>query len=597
MTDTLYDPNALLKPPADGAAPAHQVDVLNQEAWELRRSDAEQALKLSQDAYALATSEGYQEGQAYSLLTQGFACLRLSNLKTALEKTKEAFELLGALSDKEGQRKALNTLGIIYGQAGDLTEALKTFLVTQELCAELGDERGEADALNNIGLVYTYLGDYANALEYHLQSLKLLEDAKTLVNIGNVYFELAQYDAALEKFLTLLESPLLTDKDKHTRALVLDNIARVYSKLNAYDKALSYAQQSLTLMRQLGDKLGAGYTLDDLGGIYLHLGFMQEASDCFNESLQVKKEVGDQKGEAETCIHLGDLYIQQGQAESALDVLHEGLTKAQRAGARAEVYRAHQALAKAYKLNRQFREACVHLEQFATVKDEVFNEMSDLRLYGARARFEVEQAEQDKEIYRLKNVELAEVIDELNALTESLQQANQEKSELLELLERQANEDGLTGLYNRRYLDLQLENEFARARRSGHPLSVAVFDIDNFKQVNDTFSHQVGDEVLKQVSHLLTENVRQIDTVARYGGEELVIIFPETTAEEAVAVCDRIRAAVEGYPWAQINSDLRVTVSTGVSSDLDVPNHEKLVGKADDKLYEAKHNGKNQVRY
>ena len=210
-------------------------------------------------------------------------------------------------------------------------------------------------------------------------------------------------------------------------------------------------------------------------------------------------------------------------------------------------------------------------------------------------RFEVEQTVKEKEIYRLKNVELAEAVGKLRELTASLQKADEDKTALLARLEVQAREDGLTGVYNRRYFDAKLEEEFERAARYNAPMSVMICDIDNFKRVNDDFSHQVGDEVLRRVAGIFKARVRGVDTVARYGGEEFVILFPQTPLKEAAEVSERIREAVAAAPWHEVAPGLRVTISAGMSDDLSVSNHEKLVGLADAKLYQAKRSGKNRV--
>ena len=156
--------------------------------------------------------------------------------------------------------------------------------------------------------------------------------------------------------------------------------------------------------------------------------------------------------------------------------------------------------------------------------------------------------------------------------------------------------DSLTGLYNRRYLDQKLAEEFARAHRYNHPLSVAICDIDFFKSVNDRFSHATGDETLKKIASLLDQHTRQADTVARYGGEEFVIVLTETLRHDAVAVCKNLCRIIERYTWSDLHPDLSITVSIGISDDLNLDSHEKMLHQADKKLYEAKHQGKNQVR-
>ncbi|MDI6741049.1 MAG: GGDEF domain-containing protein [Candidatus Edwardsbacteria bacterium] len=200
--------------------------------------------------------------------------------------------------------------------------------------------------------------------------------------------------------------------------------------------------------------------------------------------------------------------------------------------------------------------------------------------------------------------ELGNAYEELQALNRSLAEANEQKTRLLEQLqmqarelEQQSREDGLTGLYNRRYLDFRIENEFARAKRYNRNLAVIMGDIDLFKRVNDTYSHLVGDEVLKVIAHLFRENLREVDFVARYGGEEFVMLLPETPSNGAIMVCERIRSEIEHYNWGAVRPGLKVTMSFGLANDVSVKDHNEMLGKADAKLYEAKKNGRNQVRY
>ncbi len=166
-----------------------------------------------------------------------------------------------------------------------------------------------------------------------------------------------------------------------------------------------------------------------------------------------------------------------------------------------------------------------------------------------------------------------------------------------DILARQSKEDFLTGLFNRRYLELLLSQEFARARRYNLKLSVAMADIDHFKIINDTFSHQVGDEVLRVIAQLFRQSIRSFDIIARYGGEEFVLILPETDIDEAIMVCERIRKTVENHDWPSIAQGLSVTISFGLTDDMSRENYEKLLSLADVRLYEAKNGGRNQVRF
>lgn len=198
---------------------------------------------------------------------------------------------------------------------------------------------------------------------------------------------------------------------------------------------------------------------------------------------------------------------------------------------------------------------------------------------------------------------IVQLEERLSSQNEALRLANEQTRQLLTQvqaqaieLERQAREDWLTGLYNRRHLDFHLQREFVRARRYQSPLTVAIADLDNFKSVNDRFSHHVGDEVLRTLADILQSNSRSTDIVGRYGGEEFVIILPETTREQGLIVCEKIRRTVEEYDWSRVHEGLRMTVSVGMSSDTSLANYEKMLTQADDRLYEAKRAGKNTVR-
>jgi two-component system cell cycle response regulator len=163
---------------------------------------------------------------------------------------------------------------------------------------------------------------------------------------------------------------------------------------------------------------------------------------------------------------------------------------------------------------------------------------------------------------------------------------------LLEQVKLLAATDGLTGLPNRRTFEETLEREVSRAARTGQSVSLVMLDIDHFKRLNDTHGHQMGDEVLRQVAAAVKANCRNFDTPARYGGEELAVILPGSSAEESMAIAERVRGAI-----SEAITTVAVTASGGVAT---FPTHatdaESLVKKADAALYEAKGEGRDQVK-
>ena len=162
-------------------------------------------------------------------------------------------------------------------------------------------------------------------------------------------------------------------------------------------------------------------------------------------------------------------------------------------------------------------------------------------------------------------------------------------------IEKLATTDGLTGLYNhRRFQEILLE-EFKRLNRHSSPVSLLLTDIDYFKKVNDTYGHPVGDLVLKGVSKIIREEIRDMDVPARYGGEEFAVILPGTDAEGGKNIAERLRKAVMEKTFSSDGKSLKVTISIGIATaPVDAKSREELIEKTDQALYHAKHNGRNQ---
>jgi two-component system, cell cycle response regulator len=165
-------------------------------------------------------------------------------------------------------------------------------------------------------------------------------------------------------------------------------------------------------------------------------------------------------------------------------------------------------------------------------------------------------------------------------------------------LEQLSISDGLTGLFNHRHMHELLADEFERSRRTGEPMSVVMFDLDLFKEVNDTHGHQAGDRVLCELADILRESAREIDKLGRYGGEEFMVILPESDPEAGVTFAERVREMVEKQNFdIQADEPLRMTISAGVAT---YPHDEpdgarRLVHYADLALYSAKKTGRNRV--
>lgn len=194
--------------------------------------------------------------------------------------------------------------------------------------------------------------------------------------------------------------------------------------------------------------------------------------------------------------------------------------------------------------------------------------------------------------YELQNIELRQAQEKAEKRVQELQETNAMHREL-------AFRDGLTGIYNRRFFQEALDNELMRAQRYKRQFSLAIFDVDDFKIINDTYGHTVGDLVLINITREVHEIVRVTDIFARYGGDEFVIIMPETDLSNAINVAESIRSRVELLITSVDNVTIKTTISLGLTSyeaSVGYKTGEQVTDIADKALYLAKHNGKNSTR-
>lgn len=228
----------------------------------------------------------------------------------------------------------------------------------------------------------------------------------------------------------------------------------------------------------------------------------------------------------------------------------------------------------------------VHHFKKSTIKSRPMQERSSitgLRADGSEVPLEVTISK----IYVDGKLEMTAVIRDIS-----------EKSILLEELLKLSRVDGLTKLYNRAYFTTLFGNEIERNKRYKNGISIIMFDLDHFKLINDTYGHGGGDYVLMEVSNLIINSLRRVDTVARWGGEEFIVLLPETDKEIAVEIAEKLRLALLQYHFEYQGNPINVTASFGVAScTIDCETIDKMIKYADDKLYEAKGAGRNRVSY
>ena len=423
------------------------------------------------------------------------------------------------------------------------------------------------------------MGAFEEALEHLTESLTLRETIggawlfHGYINIASVYIALERFEAVFDYL-----GRALVEARKHTNrrgeGICLINLGDSYSNVGEPARAVEHLRRGVALLEAAGEGAVAthGYIL--LGQVLTSLGLFAEASESFGRARALLETYPNPHGQAEALLGLGRMLLKEGEYERALAALVQALAFAEEGESQSNIFEVHFSLYEVYKALGRVGEALAHFERFHRVKEEVFEKRSQDRVQHLMIQFDVERLQQERALAQRQNTELARLNRELEDLSVR---------------------DGLTGVYNRRYLDKELASEFERATRYELPLSVMMSDIDFFKRVNDTFSHATGDEVLRTLAKLFEENTRANDLVARYGGEEFAVVFPETPLQKAAEAAEKIRRTVEAYPWERIHPDLKVTISAGVASGTAFENADKFLDKADKELYEAKHSGKNRV--
>jgi diguanylate cyclase (GGDEF)-like protein len=533
---------------------------------------------------------------------------RLGQHAQALELQENNLKLSHDLGDERCTRKALLSLGILYYNQGDYVRSIESHSGSLTLAEAQQDTFGQGAALGNIGNAYERMGDYATALEHHLRCLELFSSAEfreqqsyALNNIGNVYTALHDYPAAIDYHRQSLQLKREAG-DRWGEASSLYNLGSCHYRLDELPEAERLLRESLGIVTLIDDQEGLGLALLGLGQVAWRRAEHDTSRELYRQALAVFSGLGSRHNEAEVWWRLSETESASGNTPEAVAALNRAIKLAEVVNGRELLRQAHATLAEHYEQLEDFREATRQLRLAHGHERALYNEASQHRLQSLRIRFEVDRTSQEKELYRLRNVELAEAYDKLQELHSALQAANVRQQSLLarletqrRLLERQSREDGLTGLYNRRFFDSAFRQEHARVQRSRRSLSVALCDIDDFKSVNDRYSHSVGDRTLKTLAGILQKSSRSSDVVARYGGEEFALLLPDTDNGSAGDFCERLRESIESYPWEQIQPGLRVTISAGVATDDGELDIDDLMRQADQRLYQAKNSGKNRV--
>lgn len=574
-------------------ADRRKLDELTVGATAAAEHDAAQARSLAERGEVLARRLGDERAVATHLHLLGRASMLEKDYERAETELRRALDEAQRIGAKSLMVRVLRDMVKCAFYTRNQDAALLRGMQALQLARDSEDRTAEALTHNDLGLVYGNLGDFEGSLEHLLAGLRLMREvgahklASILNNIGNVYLELGDHGEALNFFRSSLDA-FRRDGSWQGTAIVLGNVGRAHSGMGAHAEALEAFEQSLAIYDEHADESYEPPGRARAATALAALGRIDEAREQFARALGILERSGHRAFEDEVLSEIGRFHLEQGELDEAICYLLRVLKLLPAHESTRRVFELHHALSDAYERNGDRAAALRHYKAFHKARQDVSDSAITVRIRGLMLQFDVERARQQEEIFRLRNVELAKANEELRQLHASLEAKNRELHQI-------SIEDSLTGLFNRRYLDLQLGVEVGRSRRHQRPLTAAMCDIDHFKAVNDRHSHAVGDEVLRQIAGILRETARATDIVARYGGEEFVLILPDTDVSGAEILTERLRASVAQHPWDRLAQGLRITLSIGVAELEPNASASALMAAADARLYEAKRAGRDRV--
>jgi signal transduction histidine kinase/Tfp pilus assembly protein PilF len=348
--------------------------------------------------------------------------------KRLAEVTAELRRLSQQLSDSKGEAHSLWCEGLNCCFIADHDEGLKTVDQSRSMFEAIGDDFGvvkatfmEANLFRSIGSFDKSLQGFLKALQYFREQGLHFWEANALFCMGLLYLEIGDYSKAFDNFTQCME--VVTDlNEPWIDARALNGIGTSLQNMGKLDEALDYHHRSLAIFQEMGHQMGEARALDDIGSIHLKLGDYDLALAFHEKALKIRQSIGQKRAQGTSLINIARVHVGKGDADAALTTLDHALSIAEETKSRQQIYDVHRLVSKAYELKGDHVQALKHYKDFERTKGEVFNDQTGDKIRKLQIGFEVEKAEKEAEIERLKNVELREKNDRLRQLLEELRE-------------------------------------------------------------------------------------------------------------------------------------------------------------------------------
>ncbi len=532
---------------------------------------AEQGLKISRVAQDL-------KSEAIFLRCLGYANDQLGNMNLAAVAYEQGVTIAEKAGDKEVLSDALATRGESRYYNGRYDEALVDLKRSYDFSVELNLKKSQSYLLTAIANLYAdaNVGQYEKAIEYYRQALKAHEAENRKFDIATAHF----------------------------------NIGSTLERKGDLDAALKEYRKAYEIDRTLNDPSSSADEERVIGALLAKQGKPAEGLPWIEKAFSYYTAAKDADGVARTQLSRGITLRKLGRISDALRDLDASKDYFETDKNLRYLAKIHEERALAFAAAGDWRNAYEAGNVFRATQQQLDKGLLEERTSRLRVQFDTERKEQENRALLIESTHRGEALRNANKLNSLQWQVIALGAALLALLAilaiRQLHKtrhmrilamtDELTKLPNRRHILTFLGDQAKTAYENEQPISIVVFDIDHFKQVNDQYGHDGGDAALKAVANIANQALRRGDKVGRIGGEEFLVVLPGTEHGSAMEIAERLRRSVEATEFDRLLGDLRMTISLGVSEWK--AGHESidaLVKRADLALYEAKHSGRNKV--
>lgn len=486
----------------------------------------------------------------------------------AEEQAAELERLAVEIGDEHLQLRSLLVQADVKGRGGQSVASGRVLRSVNRWANAHDDQYLLARSHRLLGSFFGTLGDDVAFLEHAMQSVELLaEDARKALradHLSSLGIAQGRLGAPEEGRASFDEAERLSAElgDSYRQVLIVNNVAYLEYQCGEPDRALTAVERLIGLAEEHGIELDPHY-LDTIARVYLEVGRFSEAEEILSGILVDGEagRLGDADGVAEFTLTLAEVQRRRGATDEAEASLRECRELCEQRSLHGVLVRVHQEQAELYAVQGRFEEAFTEHKAFHRLSQQL---RSDARLARARTLqtvFDYEQARRASERF-----------------------------------EELAYRDPLTNLRNRRYVDTSLPTILESSDCESDVISVAFIDLDHFKRINDTLTHLVGDEVLRQFAALLADAAAEPSYVARMGGEEFLLVMPGADHEKAVRLVEELQERIRAYDWTPVTRDIPVRASMGLATALVRGTEQSaLLAEADRNVYAAKDAGRDRV--